>query len=115
KGKSEKEAVSMIAPGGSICIYTPYTPHAASPFEKEGHRFVAWVGYSRKDRLWDGARSFTYKLGAAYEAVKHFIAEASPRQLELIGFPPPGDPLWTDKFLDAMAERYPGFNAEPYR
>jgi hypothetical protein len=90
-GKTKSEAVRMIVPGGSICLYTPFTLHAASAFKVPGHRAVAWVGFSRKDRLWDGARSFTYKSGANFQAMNRFIAEASPRQLEMIGFPPPGD------------------------
>jgi hypothetical protein len=114
-GKTEKEAVPMIVPGGSICLYTPFTWHAASEFQVPGHRAVAWVGYSRKDRPWDGARSFTYKSGAGNAAMNRFITEASPRQLELIGFPPPGDPLWTESFLTAMQNRYAGFDPKTYK
>ena len=43
-----------------------------------------------------------------------FIGEATPRQLEVIGFPPLGAPLWTDEFLKGMSERYPGFCPERY-
>jgi hypothetical protein len=114
-GKTEADAVPMIVPGGSICFYTPYTLHAASAFKIPGHRAVAWVGFSRNDRVWDGSRSFTYKSGANEQAVNRFIAEASPRQLEMIGFPPLGNELWTESFLNGMAKRYPGFNTEPYR
>ena len=58
--------------------------------------------------------TFTYKSGAAGEAMKRFMAEASPRQRELLGFPPPGDALWTPAFIQGMAERYPGFDPGPY-
>jgi|HigsolmetaAR203D_1030402.scaffolds.fasta_scaffold09239_2 hypothetical protein len=114
-GKTEADAVPIHAPGGSVCIYTPYTVHASSEFQVPGYRAVAWVGFTRKDRPWDGARAFTYKNGADPNGMRRFIAEASPRQLELIGFPPPGDPLWTDAFLDGMAKRYPGFDPARYR
>ena len=124
-GKPDDEAVPMIVPGGSICLYSPFTRHTASPFlGKTGHRPVMWVGFNRKDRPWDGARSFTYKSGANYknkngiqgfeEGINRFITESSPRQLELLGFPPPGDPLWTKTFIDGMADRYAGFNTAPY-
>jgi len=43
-----------------------------------------------------------------------FLSSATPRQRELLGFPPPGDGLWTDKFLAAIAKRYPGFDIVPY-
>ena len=114
-GAPESAAVPMIVPGGSICIYSIFTRHAASPFLKsEGHRPVMWVGFTRKDRSWDGARSFTYKSGANFPAMERFMAEATPRQRELLGFPPPGDPLWTEAFIKGMAERYAGFDPEPY-
>ena len=54
-----------------------------------------WVGFTRKNRPWDGGRTFTYKSGAQGAAMNRFMAEATPRQRELLGFPPPGDPLWT--------------------
>lgn len=110
----DSESVPMIVPGGSICIYTPFTRHAASEFAVPGHRPVAWVGFSRKDRPWDGSRSFTYKSGAGEDEMQRFIVEATPRQLELIGFPPVGDPLWTESFVQAMANRYKGFNTANY-
>ena len=47
-------------------------------------------------------------------AMHRFMAEATPRQRELLGFPPPGDSLWTEEFIAGMATRYPGFDAEPY-
>ena len=46
--------------------------------------------------------------------MSRFIAEATPRQLELLGFPPPDDPMWSEKFTAAMAARYPGFDPAPY-
>jgi hypothetical protein len=51
--------------------------------------------------------------GATWGLANRFMAEATPRQRELVGFPPPGDPLWTP-FIEGMAARYPGFDPEPY-
>jgi len=114
-GSPESEAVPMVVPGGSICLYSVFTRHSASPFLKiEGHRPVMWVGFTRKDRPWDGARSFTYKSGANGAAMQRFMAEATPRQRELLGFPPPGDALWTEAFIKGMAARYEGFDPAPY-
>ena len=115
KGHSDAEAVPMIVPGGSVCLYSVFTRHAASDFTAPaGHRPVMWVGFTRKDRLYDGGRTFTYKSGAQGAAMNRFMAEATPRQRELLGFPPPGDSLWTEDFIAGMATRYPGFDAEPY-
>ncbi len=110
-----KEQGFLIVPGGSVCLYSVFTRHAASDFTAPaGHRPVMWVGFTRKDRPWDGGRTFTYKSGAQDAAMNRFMAEATPRQRELLGFPPPGDPLWTEGFIAGMATRYPGFDAEPY-
>ncbi|MGP4079217.1 hypothetical protein ACTWQL_04830 [Pseudalkalibacillus sp. R45] len=113
-GRPDSDAVPMIVPGGSLCIYTIFTRHAASSFTKSGHRPVAWIGFSRKDRPWDGARYFSYKTGVSMKGMERFIVEANPRQLELIGFPPPGDPRWTKEMITGMAKRYKGFNPTPY-
>jgi hypothetical protein len=114
-GRPDEEAVPMIVPGGSVCLYSIFTRHSASNFTtSKGHRPVMWVGFNRKDRPWDGGRTFTYKSGSKGAAMNRFIAEATPRQRELLGFPPPGDTLWTKKFADAMSARYPGFDPAPY-
>ena len=46
--------------------------------------------------------------------MNRFMAEATPRQRELLGFPAPGDGLWTEKFIEGMAKRYKGFDPAPY-
>ena len=115
-GCAENEAVPMIVPGGSVCLYSIFTRHTASPFTaSHGHRPTMWVGFSRKDRPWDGGRTFRYKTGATTLAMTRFMAEASPRQRELLGFPPPGDSLWSEHFIQGMADRYSGFDPVPYR
>ena len=111
----EENAVPMIVPGGSVCLYSIFTRHAASEFTAStGHRPAMWVGFTRKDRAWDGGRSFTYKSGASVAGMGRFMADATPRQLELLGFPPLGDALWTKEFLEGMSKRYSGFSPEPY-
>jgi hypothetical protein len=67
-----------------------------------------------KDRLWDFARMFTVKSGAKFDALATFFAHATPRQIELLGFPPVDAPLWTDDFLTGMRSRWPGFDPTPY-
>ena len=114
-GRPDEEAVPMIVPGGSVCLYSIFTRHAASEFTSHrGHRPAMHVCYSRKDRPWDGGRTFTYKSGTSNEGMCRFMIEATPRQRELLGFPPPGDPLWTKQFIEGMVKRYPGFDPVPY-
>lgn len=115
-GKSDRDGIHMIAPAGSVCIYSSIsTRHTSTPFlGATGYRALMWAIFCRKDRPWDGGRSFTYKGGVPNDAMHAFISTASTRQLELLGFPPPGDPLWTEEFAAAMAQRYPGFDASRY-
>lgn len=114
-GRPDDEAVPIIAPAGSVAIYSIHTRHSASPFLAPGHRPALWIDMTPKHRLWDVARLFTVKSGARPAELTRFFASATPRQIELLGFPPATDPLWTDAFLDGMADRYPGFDPLPYR
>jgi len=44
-----------------------------------------------------------------------FVERATPRQLEVFGFPPPGHPYWTAETLSGMAVRYPMLDLSPWR
>ena len=44
-----------------------------------------------------------------------FVYRATPRQLALFGFPPPGHPYWTDVTLAGTAQRYPGLDLTLWR
>ena len=44
-----------------------------------------------------------------------FVGHATPRQLALFGFPPPGHPFWTDQTLDGLAQRDPDLDPAPWR
>ncbi|MBA3709419.1 MAG: hypothetical protein H0W83_11455 [Planctomycetes bacterium] len=116
-GRPDSEAEPMTVPAGSLCIYSTFsTRHSATTFSAPtGYRATMWTIWCRADRPWEG-RSFTYK-GCGWQkeaALKRYVTEATPRQLEMIGFPPPGHPLWTRAYIDGMAQRYPGFETAPY-
>ncbi len=114
KGRDESAALPMTAPAGSLILYSPLTFHRASSFENEtGYKPSMWMTFCRKDHLWDGSFQYTKRVMDANASIR-YMSEATPRQLELIGFPSPGDPLWTEDFLNGMADRYPGFKKEPY-
>lgn len=117
-GCSDEEAVPMTLPAGSVFIYSTHTTrHSPSRFTADhGLRATLWTIWCRKDRPWDWGRAFTYKGcgGQKDAALKRVIAEATPRQREMLDFPAVGDPLWTEEFVRGMAERYPGFDPAPY-
>jgi ectoine hydroxylase-related dioxygenase (phytanoyl-CoA dioxygenase family) len=115
RGARTESSIPMVVPAGSIAIYsTNSTRHAASRYTaSDGCRANLWICFCRKDRGWEG-RWFTYKCGAREGNMRTFISSATTRQLELLGFPGPGDALWSDDFLLGMRERYPGFDPAPY-
>jgi hypothetical protein len=43
-----------------------------------------------------------------------FVAEAGPRQLEVLGFPRPGHSYWTADTLAGVGRRYPGLDLTPW-
>lgn len=113
-GRPDDQATPITGPAGTACIYSIFTRHSASAFRRAGHRVAMWVTVGRKDRPWDAAHRFGAHTAAHQSGMRRYIASATPRQLEFIGFPPVGDPLWSPAFLDGMCARYPGFDAGRY-
>lgn len=61
---------------------------------------------------WGGRRSW---IESANDDAWHRFGEgATPRQLQLFGFPPPGHPYWTAATLLGVAERYPTLDLTPW-
>jgi hypothetical protein len=115
-GRPEAEAVPILGAAGTLIIYTTFTVHSASHFGPTGReRAALWIMMSDASQLWDLPRAYTYKYGVDFVAMRRFVREASPRQLELLGFPPAGSPFWSEEVIAGMAERYPGFPGELYR
>jgi hypothetical protein len=106
----------ILGPAGTLCIYTLFTSHTATSFrDPAGERMAGWCIMQDARRSFDHSRSFTYKSGAQDAAMARFIRNASPRQLSLLGFPPPGDPWWSEETIAGMESRYPGFHGQRYR
>jgi hypothetical protein len=49
------------------------------------------------------------------ERWRDFVVRATPKQLALFGFPPPGHPYWTSETIIGTGERYPGLDLSPWR
>ena len=47
--------------------------------------------------------------------MNRFLQQATPRQREVVGFPPPGHPYWDEDTLAGVAARYPAMDMTPYR
>lgn len=113
-GAPDHATVPVTGPAGTACIYSMFTRHTASTFRDPGHRVAMWVNIARWDRPWDHALRFKVHTPREQAAMRRIIAQATPSQREVLGFPPPGDPVWTPRFLAGMVRRYPGFDPAPY-
>jgi ectoine hydroxylase-related dioxygenase (phytanoyl-CoA dioxygenase family) len=101
-------------PAGSVLIYSMRAVHRGSAMRAlEGARFSQFVAFHTAGYPWLGSHTFQ-GLGDRPE-MHHLVTNASPRQRELLGFPAPGDPYWTDETLAGVAARYPEMDLNPYR
>ena len=99
---------------GSVLIYSMTTLHRGSAMRAtEGIRFSQFVAFHAAGVPWLGSASFQGYGGQP--EMNEFLVKASPRERELVGFPPVGDPYWNQTSLDGVAVRYPAMDMHPYR
>jgi phytanoyl-CoA dioxygenase PhyH len=101
------------APAGSIVAYSPDVYHRSVDVTESGQaRFMLHVAYRPAELEWVGYQAWPIK-GFSPEWHK-FVAQASVRQLTVLGFPKPGHPYWTEATLSGVAARYPGLDMSPW-
>jgi hypothetical protein len=106
--------VSAAGPAGTVVAYRIETFHRGTQLTApRGARYTLHVSFRRADRDWIGRRAWTD--AANTDEWMSFVARATPRQLALFGFPPPGRPYWTSRTLDDLATRYPGIDIDAWR
>jgi hypothetical protein len=100
-------------PAGSVVAYSPDVYHRSVDVTEPGQaRFMLHVAYRPAGLDWIGYQAWPFK-GFSPEWHK-FVAQASVRQLSVLGFPRPGDPYWTEATLSGVAARYPGLDMAPW-
>ncbi|MBP2336457.1 hypothetical protein JOF41_002635 [Saccharothrix coeruleofusca] len=106
--------VSAAGPAGTVVAFETGTFHRGTGLSRPGGaRYSMQLGYRRAEVEW-GHR--TGWVAAGHEpAWYRFVERATPRQLALFGFPPPGHPFWTEETLAGTALRYPGLDLSPWR
>ena len=106
--------VRATGPAGTVVAYRIDTFHRGTDLTRDGgHRFTVHTNFRKASADWITRRSWTDDANRG--AWSGFVAAASPQQLCLFGFPPPGHPYWTEATLAGLAQRYPGFNPAPWR
>jgi Phytanoyl-CoA dioxygenase (PhyH) len=99
--------VSAAGPAGTVVAFGPGTFHRGTALTApRGARYTMHLGYRPATAEWGHRHAWA---GRSHDpAWYRFVARASPRQLRLFGFPPPGHPFWTPETVSGTGLRYPG-------
>lgn len=109
-GRDLSKAVPFVCTGGTVCIFTNYTWHAATEYKRsDGQRFTWGLAVGRADHYWEGFRHYT-DMGLNPH-FRELISSLSAKEREFFRFPPAGHYYYTPQTLAALEEQYPGWNA----
>jgi hypothetical protein len=112
-GEMFDDEVAVTGPAGSILIYKTDVFHRGSDFKGPGRsRFVMPVDF--KKRGWRWQNKMAWADHATTRHWKEAMTNMTPRQRDLFGWPPPGDPYWNAQTLSDVGLRYPGLDMSPY-
>lgn len=104
---------SGAGPAGTVIAFTTATLHRGTGLTApRGARYSMQVVYRAAEVDWGQRMSWAARSHLPEWNV--FVSSASPRQLELLGFPPPGHPFWTHETLAGVAQRYPDLDLTPW-
>jgi hypothetical protein len=110
--------VSAAGPAGTVLAYRTDTFHRGTSMTAPGGaRFALKVSYRIVGDAWD---AWIDRLGAngrigLAEDWHDFVIRATPRQLELLGFPPRGHRYWTTETWTAVCQRYPAADLSAFQ
>jgi hypothetical protein len=106
--------VSAAGPAGTVVAFEIGTVHRGTAMTGDrGARYTMHLNFRPPGVDWGQRRGWAYV--AAGEPWHHFVERATPRQLQIFGFPPPGHPYWTPETLAGMGMRYPGLDLTLWR
>lgn len=106
--------VSGAGPAGTVIAFETGTFHRGTQLTlPRGARYSMQVCFRPAAVHW-GDR-IGWAVHSFEPAWVRFVERATPSQLQLFGFPPPGHAFWTPRALAGMAERYPGLDLALWR
>ena len=112
-GEFFEDEVAVTGPAGSILIYKTDVFHRGSDFGAPGRsRFVVPIDFKPRGWRWQGKLAWPDRT--LHPGWKEAMVKMTPRQRDLFGWPPPGDPYWNEQTLADVALRYPGIDLTPY-
>jgi hypothetical protein len=106
--------IRAAGPAGTVVAWEPGTFHRGTALTvPRGARYTMHLGYRPARVEWGQRMAWANR---SHEIEWYLFAHrATPRQLALFGFPPPGHPFWTEATIVGTAERYPGLDMNPWR
>ena len=106
--------VPATGPAGTVVAFQPQTVHrGAAISQPRGSRFTMHLNYRPAAAEW--AQRHAWADRSHDPRWYRFVEQATPRELALFGFPPPGHAYWTAETLAGVGQRYPGLDLAPWR
>ncbi len=106
--------VSAAGPAGTVVAYANDIFHRGTALSASwGARYTIHVNFRPEGVDWISRHPWQKYTNS--ERWHDFVLRATPKQLALFGFPPPGHPYWTKATIIGTAERYPGLDLSPWR
>jgi ectoine hydroxylase-related dioxygenase (phytanoyl-CoA dioxygenase family) len=103
----------VLAKAGDLLVFSMRTWHRASDMTADfGVRFSHHFVWRAAAHAFQGYHQWSSR--GENPEMQRFIERATPRQREVVGFPPPGHAYWTDETLQAVRLRYPKMDLKPY-
>jgi hypothetical protein len=105
--------VSAAGNAGTVLAYKTNTYHRGTAMSAtDGARFSLKASYRTVNDVSFDKMSLTERLG---EPWYRFVAQATTRQLEMVGFPPRGHRYWTSRTWKGVCQRYPDADLSAFR
>ncbi|MFI6133140.1 phytanoyl-CoA dioxygenase family protein [Micromonospora sp. NPDC051141] len=106
--------VSGAGPAGTVVAFRPGTFHRGTAMTTpRGARYTMHLCFRPAAVGWGDRHAWA---GRSHEPGWYgFVSRATPAQLALFGFPPPGHPYWTAETVAGVAQRYPHLDMTPWQ
>lgn len=106
--------IPAIGPAGTVIAYKTSTFHRGSAMtDPKGSRFAIKASYRTARDIWEDKLHLMQRISG--KAWYRFVSAATPRQLELVGFPPRGHAYWTEETWQGVSLRYPKADLAAFR
>jgi len=106
--------VRAAGPPGTVVAFETRTFHRGTALTlPRGARYTMHLGFRPARAEW--GQRMSWPMRSHETEWYRFAGRASPRQLALFGFPPPGHPYWTEATIAGTAQRYPELDMSPWQ